>query len=401
MPHDEGDHDRRGFTTRAIHEGTVPQGLAEEPVGQPIWLTADYVYDSLEHYADVINERRPGYVYGRTSNPTHVALHRVLASLEGAEAAMSFASGMGALHSALTALVGTGGNVVAQRTVYGGTFHLLNGIMPGYGITTTFVDPSPQEIASAITPATRAILVETIANPTFRVTDLRGVAGVASDAGVPLVVDNTVATPYLLRPLEIEGVTAVMHSTSKYIGGHSDLIGGSVAGSRDVIARVAKMRLDQGTNSATFDAWLALRGVQTLALRMERQCANAERLAAWLDRHDRVAEVGYSGLESHPDHDRAVALFDGARFGAMLSVSLEGGYEAASLACKSLRLARVGSSFGGLHTEVCHPGTTSHRQMSDADLAAAGIGPGLIRVSVGAEDVDDLIADFDQALERA
>ncbi len=391
----------RGFTTRAIHDGSVPQTIAEEPVAQPIWLTADYFYDSLEHYADVINERRPGYVYGRTGNPTHVALHRVLASLEGAEAALSFTSGMGALHSTLTALVESGGHVVAQRTVYGGTFHLLHGILPGYGIETTFVDPTPEAIEAQIRPRTGAVVVETIANPTFRVTDLKGVAAVCRERGVPLVVDNTVATPYLLRPLGIDGVTVVMHSTSKYIGGHSDLIGGSVAASGEVIEGIASMRLDQGTNSGTFDAWLALRGVQTLALRIERQCANAARLAEWLHAHDAVEQVGYSGLPSHPDHGVAASLFDGPRFGAMLSFTLKGGYDAASVACKGLRVARVGSSFGGLHSEVCHPASTSHRQMSDDDLAAAGIGPGLIRVSVGAEDAPDLIADFEQSLGAA
>jgi cystathionine beta-lyase/cystathionine gamma-synthase len=385
--------------TRAIHEGTVEPGMAEEPVGQPIWLTADYLYDSLEHYADVINGRRPGYVYGRTGNPTHVALHRVLASLEGAEAALSFASGMGALHSTLTALVASGGHVVAQRTLYGGTFHLLDGILPGYGIATTLVDATAPAVRDAITSRTGAVLVETVANPTFRVTDLRAVGEVCADAGVPLVVDNTVATPYLVRPLAIPGVTVVMHSTSKYIGGHSDLIGGAVAASKRTVERIADMRLDQGTNSGTFDAWLVLRGVQTLALRLERQCANAERLASWLAERPNVADVGYAGLLTHPDHAVASTLFDGPRFGAMLSVTLEGGYDAASLACKRLRVARVGSSFGGLHTEVCHPGTTSHRQMSEEALAAAGIGPGLLRVSVGAEDPEDLIGDFGQALE--
>ncbi len=393
--------DERGFSTRAIHDGSVPQGIAEEPVGQPIWLTADYLYESLEHYADVINERRAGYVYGRTGNPTHVALHRVLASLEGAEAALSFASGMGALHSTLTALAAAGGHVVAQRTVYGGTFHLLTGILPGYGVQTTFVDPEADAVRAALRPETAAVLVETIANPTCRVGDLMGIAAACAEADVPLVVDNTVATSYLCRPLEVAGVTVVMHSTSKYIGGHSDLIGGCVAGSREVIDRIRAMRLDQGTNSSAFDAWLALRGVQTLALRLERQCATAVRIASFLAEHPKVAHVGYAGLPSHPDHARAEGLFGGRGFGAMLSFSLADGYEAASRASEALRVARVGSSFGGLHTEVCHPGTTSHRQMSAEALAAAGIDAGLIRCSVGGEDADDLLADFAQALEKA
>ena len=224
---------------------------------------------------------------------------------------------------------------------------------------------------------------------------------VCADAGVPLVVDNTVATPYLVRPLSIAGVTVVMHSTSKYLGGHSDLIGGSVAGTAEVVERIAHMRLDQGTNDGAFDAWLALRGVPTLALRMERQCANAMRLAQALAEHPSVASVGYSGLPEHPDHAVAASLFDGPRFGAMLSFSLAGGYEAAAAVCKGLRVVRVGSSFGGMHSEVCHPASTSHRQMPPDQLAAAGIGDGLIRVSVGAEDAEDLVADVAQALELA
>src|SRR2546421_589509 len=306
MAGNEGEVDRRGFTTRAIHDGSVPQGIAEEPVGQPIWLTADYLYESLEHYADVINERRAGYVYGRTGNPTHVALHRVLASLEGAEAALSFASGMGALHSTLTALAAAGAHVVAQRTVYGGTFHLLTGILPGYGVGATVVDPGADARPAAPRAGTPAGLRGTDAEPPLSPSALPGVAGP--------------------------------------------------------------------------------RGVQTLALRLERQCATAVRIASFLAEHPKVAHVGYAGLPSHPDHARAEGLFGERGFGAMLSFSLADGYEAASRASEALRVARVGSSFGGLHTEVCHPGTTSHRQMSAEALAGAGIDAGLIRCSVGGED---------------
>ena len=194
----------------------------------PIWLTSDYLYESLEHYADVINERRPGYVYGRYGNPTHVALHRVLSSLEGAEAAWSFASGMAALHTALTALVREGGHVVAQRTVYGGTFALLDDVFPGYGIRTTFIDPEVDAVAEALGEDTSVVLIEPLANPTFRVSDVRGIAALCAERGVPLVVDNSVGSPWLLRPLELAGVTLVAHATTKYIGGHSDLIGGAV-----------------------------------------------------------------------------------------------------------------------------------------------------------------------------
>jgi cystathionine beta-lyase/cystathionine gamma-synthase len=390
-----------GFATRAIHEGDWSGTIAEEPVSPPIWLTADYLYEGLEHYADVINERRPGFVYGRYGNPTHVALNRLLASLEGAEAAWSFASGMAAIHTTLTALVRTGEHIVAQRTIYGGTFSLLSHVFPGYGIRTTFVDAEAGAVAHAIGPETRAVLVETLANPTFRVADIEGIAAICADREIPLVVDNTIATPYLLRPLERQGVTLVVHATTKYLNGHSDVIGGSVAGDRELIERIRRLSLDQGTTAAAFEAWLTLRGVQTLPLRIERQCATASALAEALADHPKVTNVGYSGLPGHPDHERAAALFAGAGYGAMLSIEIDGGYEAAVRAGDALRVARVGSSFGSLHSQVCHPASTSHRQLSADERAAAGIGDGLLRVAVGGEDPEDLIPDLLQALDKA
>ncbi len=393
---------RPGFATRAIHEGDWSETVAEQPVSPPIWLTADYLYEGLDHYADVINERRPGFVYGRYGNPTHVALHRVLASLDGAEAAWSFASGMAAVHTSLTALVRTGEHIVAQRTIYGGTFSLLSKVFPDYGIRTTFVEPEAQAVADAMQADTRAVLVETLANPTFRVADVAGIAAVCAERAVPLVVDNSIATPYLLRPLEVDGVTLVLHATTKYINGHSDVISGSVAGPRDLIEnRIRRLALDQGTTAAAFEAWLILRGVQTLALRMERQCATALAVAGALAGHRKIEAVGYPGLPDHPDHERASALFGGAGSGAMLSVRMAGGYEVAARACDALRIARVGSSFGSMHSQVCHPATTSHRQLSAKEREAAGIGDGLLRVAIGGEDAQDLIEDFLQALDKA
>jgi methionine-gamma-lyase len=395
-----GDDDR-GFSTRAIHEGDVPVEIAEQPVAPPIWLSAHFVYDGLDHYADVINERRDGFVYGRYGTPTHAALHKVLASLDGAPAAWSFASGMAAIHTALTAMVSSGDHVVAARTVYGGTYALLTSIFPGYGIDATFADSEADAIDAAIRDTTRAVVIEPLANPTFRVADVRGIAAVCAERGVLLVVDNSVASPFLLRPLEIPGVGLVVHSTSKYIAGHADLIGGSVAGPHDLVDRIRHLAIEQGTTAGAFDAWLVLRGLPTMALRLERQCANAMALADALREHPKVTSVGYSGLPDHPDHERAAALFDGGRFGAMLAFELDGGYDAAARWASALRVACVGSSFGGLRTEVCHPATTSHRQFSPADRAAAGIGDGLIRVSAGAEDANDLVQDFTRALEKA
>src|SRR5438093_3404390 len=268
--HSEGaGHRRPGFSTRAIHEADMPSGgIAEQPVSPPIWLTSDYLYEGLEHYADVINERRPGFVYGRYGNPTHVALHRVLASLDAAEAAWSFASGMAALHTALTSVLRAEDHLVAHRTLYGGTFALLTKVFPGYGIDVSFVPAEAEEVAAAIRPNTRAVLVETLANPTFRVSDVAGIGKICAQRDVALVVDNTIPTPYLFRPLELPGVTLVVHSTTKYIGGHSDLLGGSVCGPRELIDPIRRLAMDQGTTAGAFEGWLALRGVQTLALRM-------------------------------------------------------------------------------------------------------------------------------------
>ena len=393
---------RRGFATRAIHDASIPvSGIAEEPVSMPIWLSADYLYDSLEHYADVMNDRRAGYVYGRYGGPTHTALHRVLASLGSAQSAWSFASGMAALHTTLTSILGAGDHIVAQRALYGGTFSLVTTSFARFGISSSLVEPEASSVAAAIRPETRAVLIETLANPTFRMSDVAGIAATCMEAGVSLVVDNTVATAVLFRPLELRGVELVVHATTKYVGGHADLMGGAVAGTRDRVEPIRHLAIEQGTTSGAFEAWLLLRGVQTLALRFERQCSTALALATFLDGHPKVADVGYSGLPGHPDHDRATRLFGGRGYGAMLGFTLRGGYDAAQRACDSLRLARVGSSFGSLRTEVCHPATTSHRQLSAEDRAAAGIGDGLIRVAVGGEDAEDLIEDFDQALEKA
>ncbi len=399
---EDAGHRRPGFSTRAIHEADMSAGgIAEQPVSPPIWLTTDYLYEGLEHYADVINERRPGFVYGRYGNPTHIALHRVLAALERAEAAWSFSSGMAALQTVLTAMVGSGDHVVAQRTLYGGTFALLKSVLTRFGVQTTFVPGDANEVAKAIRPNTNVVLIETLANPTFRVSDVAGIARVCAGADVPLLVDNTIATPYLLQPMVIPGVTLVVDSATKYIGGHSDLMGGVVAGDRDLIDRIRHLAIELGTTAGAFEAWLALRGVQTLALRLDRQCASAMSVARALADHAKVADVGYAGLRDHPDHERAKFLFRGDRFGAMLSFGLEGGFEAARRMCDALQVVRVGSSFGSLRSEVCHPATTSHRQLSAEEREAAGIGDGLIRVAVGGEDREDLVDDFLQALEKS
>jgi cystathionine beta-lyase/cystathionine gamma-synthase len=392
------DKDSWNFSTRAIHAWEQYSESGNDPAASPIHLSADYLFDGLEHYADVLNSRRPGYSYARFGTPAHSSLNQVIASIEEAESAFSFASGMAAIHTALASLIVPGDHIVADIGIYNTTFTLLESFMSRYCIRTTFTAPEADSINKALEPHTRLVLIDSITTPTFRVADVEGIATVCQAREVPLIIDNTIATPFLLRPLKWPGVKLVLNSTSKYIGGHSDLIGGSAAGSIDLISKIADLAKQLGTIADPFDAWLVLRGVQTLAMRMTCQCASAMALADALTEHPEVKAVGYAGLPHHPDHERATRLFDGAGFGAMLSMALTGGYDAAVKFCGALRIARVGSGFGGLRTEVRHPATTSHRMLTEEERLRRGIGPDLVRVAVGAEDTSDLIADFIQAL---
>lgn len=385
-----------GFNTRATRGSDRMKATTEAPLSTPIWQVADYGYESAEHYADVINERRPGQVYGRYGNPTLDALADLLASLESAEAGWVFTSGMGAIHSVLMHLVGTGDRVVAGSALYGGTYGLFTAGAKRVGIEVAFADATDvAAIEDCLRSGAGAVFIESVANPTFEVADLDAIADLCHRAGVPLVVDNTVPTPALLNPIS-RGAELVVHSTSKYIGGHHDLMGGAVAGAKDRIDEIRHLAIRYGTTASALESWLALRGVATLGLRMERHSANAMSVAEAIEQDGRVERVLYPGLPSHPQHDRAAKLLKG--FGGMLAIDL-GSQKRAWDFMDALQIARVGSSFGGVRSEVTHPATTSHRQFSVEDRATAGISDGLVRISVGIEDADDLIQDFSRALE--
>lgn len=384
-----------GFDTKASHGSDRLAPPREQPLSAPIWQVGDYAYETAAHYADVISERQQGMVYGRYGNPTLVALAALIADLEGADAGWIFASGMGAVHATMMHVAHSGDHIIAARALYGGTYGLFTVGAPAAGIQVTFADATDgAAVEEAMTKQTRAVIVEAVANPTFEIADLDGIAVSCHRAGVPLVVDNTVATPALLNPLAL-GADLVVHSTSKYIGGHHDLMGGAVAGSRERVDDIRHLAIRYGTTASALESWLALRGVATLGLRMERHCSNAMTIAEALERSGRVEKVIYPGLASHPQHDRARKLMKD--FGGMIALDL-GSQERAWKFMDSLRIARVGSSFGGVRSEVTHPATTSHRQFSERDRAAAGITDGLVRVSVGIEDVSDLLEDFEKAL---
>jgi cystathionine beta-lyase/cystathionine gamma-synthase len=390
---------RRGFATRAVHgvRGDLP---AERPLATPIWQTSAFSFDDAEHYAHTLRQPREGFVYTRYENPTTAALEATVAGLEGAAQGMAAASGMGAISAVLLSLAGAGDHLVAQRALYGGTYSLLTSIAARFGVEVSLVDTADLgQVAAAIRPTTRALYAETIANPTMTVADLPALAKLAAANGLPLVVDNTVASPYLCRPIE-HGATVVVHSATKYLSGHNDVIGGlALFADPDLHRRAWHTMIDLGASADPFAAWLVLRGVKTLALRMERHTANAAAVAALLAGHPKVARVYWPGLPGHPSHEVAGRVLDG--YGGFLAFDLAGGRTAGRRFTEATRLALLAPSLGGAETLVSHPASTTHRQLDAAALAAAGIGEGMVRVSVGLEDADDLIEDFTNALEVA
>jgi len=366
----------------------------------PIWQTSAFAFGDADRYAQALRQPREGYVYTRYENPTTAALEAAVAGLEGAAQGMATASGMGAIATVLLTLAAAGDHLVVQRDLYGGTFSLLTTVAARLGITATFVDATdPGAVGAALRPATRAIYVETIANPTMTVVDLPALAGVAGAAGIPLVVDNTVASPYLCRPIG-HGAAVVVHSATKYLGGHSDVIGGlALFADAGRHGQAWKTMIDLGASPDPFAAWLVLRGVKTLPLRMERHTANAGALAGLLADHPKVARVYWPGLPGHPSHAVAARVLDG--YGGFLSFDLAGGRQAGRRFTEATRVALLAPSLGGPETLVSHPASTTHRQLDARALESAGIGEGMVRVSAGLEDADDLLEDFTHALEAA
>lgn len=388
----------RGFTTRALRT-EVDLGDAR-PVSTPIYQTATYGFDDPEVLAETIRRGKDaGFVYTRWHNPTRAALEGVVADLEGGERAVSFASGMAAVTTVLAALARSGDHVVSSPTLYGGTFGVMTRLLPRWGIETTLAGSHRvDDMAAALRDDTVLCFAETIGNPHVPVTDIEALAAVCRERGVRLVIDNTFASPYLCRPLAL-GADVSLHSTTKYIGGHHDLTGGVAVGDHDLLGLVREMSIELGGVAGTLDAWLAIRGVQTLALRMDRHCANAVALAELLEAHSKVARTWYPGLASHPDHQVATRMLRGPS--GMLSFELVGGLEAGRRFQESLEVALVAPSLGGVHTLATHPATVTHTQMRPEERRAQGIADGLIRVSVGIEDAEDVLEDFERALEKA
>jgi methionine-gamma-lyase len=381
----------RGFSTRAIHGSELRDGPGE-PVVQPIVNATTFAFESAAQFGRVMSEEEYGFLYSRLRNPTVEELNDVLADLEGAEAAQAFGSGMAAIAAALLTNIEPGDTVLCARQLYGTTYAFLESRVRPLGIEIVYADVTDH--AAWRHPA-RVRYVETIANPGMPVADLQAIAAAKGD-GV-LIVDNTFASPALCRPLE-HGADLVCESATKYLNGHHDVSAGVAAGGATAVEAVRRYLIDTGANLDPFPAFLLRRGLKTLTLRVERSQENALALARFLETHPHAARVFYAGLESYSQHELAERQLDG--FGGILAFEVEGGRAAAETFMDGLELCWRATSLGGVDTVVSHPASTSHRQFSEEQLAAAGVSPGLLRVSVGCEDADDLAADFRQALDR-
>lgn len=367
-------------------------------IAPALFLASTYRARDAAEFATIATESRPERYYARYGNPTQARCEQIIARIENAEAALLFASGMGAITTSVLSLVRSGDHVVAQTSHYMSTTRLLTDVLARFGVEFTRVDQTdPGAFEAALRPQTRLIIVETPSNPTLALTDLAAVASLARARGILTLADNTFASPVNQRPLDF-GIDLVVHSATKYLGGHSDLVAGVTAGSKALVDRIWEQSLIFGACASPFNAWLLLRGLRTLALRVERQCETALRLARHLEQHPAIAHVFYPGLESHPQH--ALAVRQMKAFGGVLSLELKGGFEAAKRFVGRLKLAANAVSLGGVESLAVHAASMWEGSLTPEQIAQAGVSPSLVRFSVGVESAGDLIADVEQALSR-
>ncbi len=394
MPHN-------AFATRAVHAGERTPQPDFTPVSTPIYSTVGYLYENMDDADAVLGSQRPGYVYARYTGPTIAAFETAIASLEGAEAAQAYASGMAAIHAALLASgVRAGSSVVAALDVYGATFSLLRGLFATLGVTPVMVDATDHNaVESALAQSSApALLVETISNPLLKVANIPALAALARRHNTALLVDNTFASPYLFNPLA-HGAHYAIHSATKYLSGHGDVLAGVVATSAENKSKLYEMNKLTGGVLGPFEAWLALRGLKTLPLRLRQQCANAQHVAGWLSAHPKISKVNYPGLAAHPQHALANHLFDGKGCGGVLSFEITGANTTTVFRfMERLALCLPATTLGDIYSLVLHPATASHRSLTPEERTRVGIPDNLVRLSVGIEDVDDIIADLTQSL---
>lgn len=386
-----------GFATRAIHHAYDPQDH-EGALTPPLHLTSTFAFETAELGGEMFAGERAGHIYSRISNPTCDLLEQRIATLEGAEAGLALSSGMGAITATLWTLLSPGDEVIVDKTLYGCTFAFMQHGLSKWGVQISHVDMTDAEnLRSAICDKTRVVYFETPANPNMRLVDIAAVSEIAHDAGATVVVDNTYATPYLTRPIE-HGADIVLHSATKYLGGHGDVVAGLVVGTQEQITdiRLVGMKDMTGAVMAPFNAMLILRGLKTLALRMDRHCASAVTVAEWLEAHPSVNAVHFPGLESFPQHSVAKGQMDQA--GAMIAFEVDGGLQGGIAMMNRLSMIKRAVSLGDAETLIQHPASMTHSTYTPEERAEHGISDGLIRLSVGLEEVADILADLEAAL---
>ena len=386
-----------GFATRAIHHAYDPQDH-EGALTPPLHLTSTFAFETAEAGGEMFAGERPGHIYSRISNPTCDLLEQRIATLEGAEAGLALSSGMGAITATLWTLLSPGDEVIVDKTLYGCTFAFMQHGLAKWGVTITHADMTdPENLRAIISDKTRVVYFETPANPNMRLVDIAAVSDIAHASGATVVVDNTYATPYLTRPIE-HGADIVVHSATKYLGGHGDVVAGLVVGSLEQVTeiRLVGMKDMTGAVMAPFNAMLILRGLKTLALRMDRHCASAQVVARWLEAHPAVNVVHFPGLESFAQHAVAEGQMD--QPGAMIAFEVDGGIAGGIAMMNRLTMIQRAVSLGDAETLIQHPASMTHSTYTPEERAEHGISDGLIRLSVGLEEVEDILADLGKAL---
>lgn len=394
----------KSIFTRAVHAGERAAKPDFQPVTTPVYNTVGFLYEDMRDLDAVFGNEREGYVYARYGNPTNSALEEALASLEEGEAALTFGSGMAAVHASLLAAgVKAGTSILSAYDVYGATYAICGRLFPELGVRAKFVDVTNlEELQKALLEARpTAVILETISNPLMKVADIPTICNLAHQVGAKVIVDNTFATPFLYRPIQ-HGADFCVHSMTKYIGGHGDVLGGAIVTSRanrSILHEIIKMT---GGNLGPMEAWLTLRGLKTLPLRMRQHCQNAMEVARWLEGHPRVARVNYPGLASHPQHELAKRLFPPGLFGGMISFEIkDAGKEKVFRFMKALELILPATTLGDVYSLTLYPAISSHRALTPEERAKVGISDRLVRLSVGIEEASEIIEDLERALEKS
>ena len=388
---------KSGFNTKLIHSGELEDSMGSVTV--PIFQTSTFSFKTAQHGADCFSGKDDGYIYTRLGNPTINALEETIAELENGFGGIATSSGMGAVNSIYLALLEQGAHLVSTASIYGPSRNVIEKHYCRFGVEATYVDTAdPDNVKKSIKPNTKMILVETPSNPTMQLTDIRIISEIAHEHGIPLVVDNTFSSPYLQNPLDL-GADVVFHSITKFINGHADVVGGVIVAKEEKLYKqIRDIMVNFGCNMDPHQAFLVHRGVKTLSIRIEKAQENAAKIAQWLEEHPLVEWVKYPGLKSHPQHELAKKQMRG--FGTMISFELKGGLDAGKVLMDNVELATLAVSLGGVETLIQHPASMTHSGVDREKKLKAGITDGLVRLSIGIEDVEDLIDDISQALDK-